>query len=54
MNSRLRWRSLTSAWTFPEAGRFREQAQRAMTFVLDLVWKLAWTPGLGGKSVSWL
>ena len=35
MNSRLRWRSLTSAWTFPgkqvDSG---QQAQRAMTFVL--------------------
>src|ERR1700720_87629 len=35
MNSRLRWRSLTSAWTF--AGKqvnSGQQAQRAMTFVL--------------------
>jgi hypothetical protein len=50
MNSRLRWRSLTSAWTFPVTRSI--PASR-----LTVPWRLyscsrakvAWTPGLGGK-----
>src|SRR3984957_14349093 len=34
MNSRLRWRSLTSAWTLGEQIDPGQQAERAMAFVL--------------------
>ncbi len=60
MNSRLRWRSLASAWTFPVT---RSMPANKLT----VPWrsyscfraKVAWTPGSGGKSgavvaIAWM
>ena len=52
MNSRLRWRSLTIAWTFPVSRSIPPTGSACyVTFVLAILGK-RWRerPGLGGKS----
>src|SRR6266545_2247557 len=60
MNSRLRWRSLTRAWTLPVSRSI--PANRLSVPWRMYSWsraKVAWTPGLGGKSgavvaIAWI